>query len=184
MRRCGALIVSRILQGTVRYFNPVARFMLSSRLHAVMSGRLALLTFTGRKTGRSYTTPVSYVREGSSLLVPAGGAWWKNLRNGGGAQVRLRGIWRSVTPEVITEPVALAEVLRRMLAANSAISIFIGVSPGPGGHPDPEALERERRRGFVVVRLRLDAERGLQVTDAGELHQTTAKVQISGTRTG
>jgi hypothetical protein len=89
-----------------------------------------------------------------------------------------------VTPEVITEPVALAEVLRRMLAANSAISIFIGVSPGPGGHPDPEALERERRRGFVVVRLRLDAERGLQVTDAGELHQTTAKVQISGTRTG
>jgi deazaflavin-dependent oxidoreductase (nitroreductase family) len=183
MRRRSALIVSRILQGTVQFFNPVARFILSSRLHAVMSGRLALLTFTGRKTGRSHTTPVSYVREGSSLLVPAGGAWWKNLRDGGGAQVRLRGIWRSVTPEVITEPVALAEVLRRMLAANSAISIFTGVMPGPGGQPDPQALECERRRGFVVVRLRLDAERGPQVTEAGESHHTTAKIQISGSRT-
>jgi len=103
---------------------------------------------------------VSYVREGSSLLVPGGGAWWKNLCNGGRLQVRLRGTWWSVTPELISEPVALAEVLQRMLAANPAISMFTGVRPGPGGRPDPEALERERRRGFVVVRLRLDAERG------------------------
>ena len=62
-----SLVVSRVLQRGVRYFNPAATFILSSRLHAVMSGRLALLAFTGRKTGRSYTTPASYVREGSSL---------------------------------------------------------------------------------------------------------------------
>jgi deazaflavin-dependent oxidoreductase (nitroreductase family) len=184
MRRRSALIVSRILQGTVRFFNPVARFILSSRLHAVMSGRVALLTFTGRKTGRSYTTPVSYVREGSSLLIPGGGGWWKNLGSGRPSRVLLQGTWHSVTPELVSAPNDLAMVLQRMLAANPAISIFIGVSPGPGGHPDPEALERERRRGFVVVRLRLDAERGLQVTDVGELHQTTAKIQISGTGTG
>ncbi len=151
-----SLVVSRVLQRAVRYFNPATRFILSSRLHAMMSGRLALLAFTGRKTGRSYLTPVSYVSDGSSLLVPGGGAWWKNLRSGGGPQVRLRGTWRSVTPELISEPTALAEVLQRMLAANPAISLFTGVRPGPGGRPDPEALERERRRGFVVVRLRLD----------------------------
>jgi len=28
--------------------------------------------------------------------------------------------------------------------------------PGASGRPDTAALERERRRGFVVVRLRLD----------------------------
>ncbi len=155
-----SLVVSRVLQRAVRYFNPAVRFILSSRLHAVMSGRLTLLAFTGRKTGRSYTTPVSYVRDGSSLLVPGGGAWWKNLRNGRRPQVRLRGTWRSVTPALISEPADLAEVLRRMLAANPAISMFTGVRPGPGGQPDPEALERERRRGFVVVRLRLDGEGG------------------------
>ncbi len=150
--------LSRILQRAVRYFNPVARLILATRLHHVMSSRLMLLTFTGRKTGRPHTTPVSYVREGSELLVPAGGTWWKNLANGHQARVRLRGIWRPVSPELITEPVALAELMGRMLAANPAIAVFTGIRPGPGGRPDGDALERERQRGFVVVRLRLDAE--------------------------
>ena len=74
--------LSRVLQRIVRYFNPVARFLLATRLHSLMSGRLMLVSFTGRKTGRSYTTPVSYVRVGDSLLVPGGGAWWKNLEVG------------------------------------------------------------------------------------------------------
>jgi deazaflavin-dependent oxidoreductase (nitroreductase family) len=114
-----------------------------------------LLSFTGRKTGRSYVTPVSYVREGSSLLVPGGGAWWKNLGNGRPARVRLRGVWTTVTPELVSEPVALAEIMRRMLAANSAIAMFTGIKPGPHGRPDADALERERQRGFIVVRLQL-----------------------------
>ena len=151
--------LSRILQFVVRYFNPVTRFVLATRLHALMSGRLMLLSFVGRKTGRTYTTPVSYVSEGASVLVPAGGAWWKNLMKGQQARVRLRGASRAVTTQVIREPVAVANVLGRMLAANPAISAFTGIWPGPDGRPDPKALERELRRGFVVVRLSLDAER-------------------------
>src|SRR5260370_10225253 len=139
--------MSRVLQRVVRYFNPVTRFMLATPLHGVMSSRLVLLSFTVRKTGRSYTTPVSYVQEGSSLLVPGGGPWWKNLGSGRAAQVRLRGVWTSVTPELVSEPVALAEVMRRMLAANSAIAVFTGIRLGSAVRPHPEALERERRRG-------------------------------------
>jgi len=141
----------------VHYFNPVARFVLATRLHGLMSGRLALLTFAGRTTGRSYTTPVSYVREGGSLLVPGGGAWWRNLTNAQPVRVRLRGTWRNATPEVIREPAAMREVMRRMLTANPTISVFTGVRKGGDGWPHAEALERERRRGFVVVRFHLDA---------------------------
>jgi hypothetical protein len=43
-----------------------------------------------------------------------------------------------------------------MLAANPTIGLFTGVQPGPDGRPDAAALDRERRRGFVVVRLRFD----------------------------
>ena len=67
--------LSRVLQRMVRYFNPVARLLLATPFHSLMSGRLMLLSFTGRKTGRLYTRPVSYVRVGDSLLVPGGGAW-------------------------------------------------------------------------------------------------------------
>jgi hypothetical protein len=147
--------VSRVLQRAVRYFNPLMKFVLATRLHTLMSGRLALLSFTGRKSGRSFTTPVSYVMEGRTLLVPGGGAWWKNLGSGRAARVRLRGVWTPVSSEIVSEPVALAEVVRKMLAANPAIAAFTGVKPGPDGWPDADALERERQRGFVVARLRL-----------------------------
>ena len=148
--------LSRVLQRMVRYFNPVARFLLATPLHSLMSGRLMLLSFTGRRTGRSYTTPVSYVRIGDSLLVPGGGAWWRNLEGTSQTQVCLRGVWSAVTPEVITEPIAVAELMQRMLAVNPALGLFTGIKPGLDGRPDAAALARERLRGFVVVRLRLD----------------------------
>jgi deazaflavin-dependent oxidoreductase (nitroreductase family) len=152
-----SVVVSRVLQTVVRYFTPFLRLVLGSRAHRMMSGRLMLLSFTGRRTGRSYTTPVSYVREGTNLLVPGGGTWWKNLTSGT-ARVRLQGTWHVVTPEVIREPVAMSAALGRMLAINPAIAAFTGIRLGSDGRPFAESLERERRRGFVVVRLHLSAE--------------------------
>jgi deazaflavin-dependent oxidoreductase (nitroreductase family) len=152
-----SVVLSRVLQSVVRYFNPFTRLVLGSRAHRMMSGRLMLLSFTGRRTGRSYTTPVSYVREGTDLLVPGGGTWWKNLTSGT-ARVRLQGKWHVVTPEVIREPVAMSAVLGRMLAINPALAVITGIRPGSDGRPFAESLERERRRGFVVVRLHLGAE--------------------------
>src|SRR5881628_2120724 len=151
-----SVVVSRVLQSVVRYFNPFMRLVLGSGAHRMMSGRLMLLSFTGRRTGRSYTTPVSYVREGTNLFVPGRGAWWKNLTSGT-ARV-LQGTWHVVTPEVIREPVALSAVLGRMLAINPAMAVFTGIRPGSDGRPFAKSLERERRRGFVVVRLHLSAE--------------------------
>ena len=63
-----------------------------------------------------------------------------------------------VTPEVIQEPVALSALLARMLAINPTIVVFTGIRLGSDGRPFAESLERERRRGFVVVRLHLSAE--------------------------
>jgi len=154
-RSMSLMTFSRFLQRVVRLFNPFMRLVLGSRAHSMMSGRLMLLSFTGGKTGRRYTTPVSYVREGTDLLVPGGGAWWKNL-TGGIAMVRLQGQWKVVTPELIREPAALSATLGRMLAANPAIALFTGIRLGPDGRPMAESLDRERRRGFVVVRLQIE----------------------------
>jgi hypothetical protein len=47
-----------------------------------LSARLMLISFTGRKTGKVYHQPVSYVRQGDTLLTPGGGNWKWNLRDG------------------------------------------------------------------------------------------------------
>lgn len=151
------MALSRVLQAMARSSNPVTRWILSGRLHGVISGRLLLVSFTGRKTGRSYVTPVSYVRDGSRLLIPGGGAWWKNL-GGAPVRVRLRGTWRTASSEVITEPEALSETLGRMMAANPAVSVFTGIRRGAGGRPAHASFDRALNLGFVVVQLDLQGQ--------------------------
>jgi hypothetical protein len=76
-----------------RVGNPGVRLLLRSPLHAIASGQLALITVTGRRSGRSYTIPVGYRRDGDRVTIPVGWPerkrWWRNLR-GEGAQVGLR----------------------------------------------------------------------------------------------
>src|SRR5437660_12409337 len=73
--------------------NPVVAALLRSPLHPLVSGRLALITVTGRRSGREHTFPVGYRREGEIVTVPVmwpeRKLWWRNLRHGG-APVRLR----------------------------------------------------------------------------------------------
>lgn len=69
--------------------NDVMSWMLRSPLHGILSDGMLLITVTGRKTGKQYTTPVGYYREAGYLWVITSRdrTWWKNLR--GGAEVAL-----------------------------------------------------------------------------------------------
>lgn len=72
--------------------NPVVRGILRSPLHWPLSRSLLLVTYQGRRTGRSFTTPVMYAADGDGGFVIVSGwaerkRWWRNLR--GGAPVRL-----------------------------------------------------------------------------------------------
>jgi deazaflavin-dependent oxidoreductase (nitroreductase family) len=147
-----ALIVSRVLQRTIRIFNPATNAVLRGRLHPLASRNLMLLSYTGRTTGLLRTTPVSYVRDADDFLVPGGGAWWRNLASGS-VKVRVRGKWQVVTAEVISETAPLSQTLSRMIEANLMVSIFTGIRLGADKLPIPGSLERERVRGFVVVRF-------------------------------
>jgi hypothetical protein len=82
-----------------RTVNPVLRALLSSPAHGLVSGRLMLLTVTGRRSGRTFTFPVGYHEEGERLRVnldwPERKRWWRNLRGGAPVTVVLRGERRS-----------------------------------------------------------------------------------------
>ena len=73
--------------------NRALRALLRSPLHGPLSGRLALITVTGRESGRQFTIPVGYTRRGNVIEIAVGWPerkrWWRNLR-GEGAPVRMR----------------------------------------------------------------------------------------------
>jgi hypothetical protein len=134
------------------------KFVLRLPFQTPISKRLILISYTGRKTGRSYTIPVSYVQQGDDLLIPGGGAWKTNLEHGAPVQIRFLGKERSAIPEVIRDPDKVEELVTFMMAANPAVSRFIGVPKQLDGHPDRAKLNEAVRAGFALVRLHLDLE--------------------------
>lgn len=77
------------------WYNPIMTGLLRSPLHGLISGNTLLLHVTGRKSGRVYTFPVSYVRsQGGSftVLTLEDRTWWKNLRGGAPVKLLLQGM--------------------------------------------------------------------------------------------
>ena len=62
MARPASQMRRRALRLLFRLINSVVGSILRSPLHRLLSGKLALLTFYGHKSGRRYTTPVGYAR--------------------------------------------------------------------------------------------------------------------------
>jgi hypothetical protein len=71
--------------------NPVVKTILRSPLHGLMSRNTVLLEFKGRKSGKTYTTPVSYraVKGDLHCFTEKTNKWWHNLRGGGEIGVTL-----------------------------------------------------------------------------------------------
>jgi F420H(2)-dependent quinone reductase len=83
--------------------NAIATTILRSPWHRMRSDRLLLLTFTGRKSGKEFTTPMRYVQEGETLRLRVVYPWWKNLVDEAMVRVLLRGEMRTGTAEVLPE---------------------------------------------------------------------------------
>ena len=51
------------------WYNGIIKGLLRSPLHRLMSTSTLLITYTGRKSGQVYTTPVNYVQKGQDVLI-------------------------------------------------------------------------------------------------------------------
>lgn len=141
----------------LRAINPFVSMILRSRLHRMLSGRLMLLTFAGRKTGRRYTIPVGYTREGDALVLFSSYTWWKNLRGGPPVMLRLQGRERTGRAEVIEDPAAVAEELERLIAKHGLEDA--GMITGLALDTDPPPTQEELAAamdGHVAIRIDLD----------------------------
>jgi hypothetical protein len=134
--------------------NPVMRRLLRLPLRPLQE-RLLLLSFTGRKSGRKFTIPISYFEEpDGGLLVPGGGAWKWNLGEGRPVQIRLRSTDRPARSDMIRDPAEISRLLPQMMAANPRVGMFVGVPLGPDGTPDQGKLAQVIHDGFMLIRLR------------------------------
>jgi len=83
--------IDRVMQR----LNPAVAWLLRSPMHRLLDWGLMLVTVTGRRSGRVYTIPVGYQRDGDALVVlvskPSRKQWWRNYRDRRPIGVWLRG---------------------------------------------------------------------------------------------
>jgi hypothetical protein len=115
--------VSRGFWITNRIANPVLRLVLRTPLGRRLGRALAVLRYTGTRTGRPHELVCQYVRDGDTVWALVGHAerktWWHNLRTPARVDLWLAGERHSAVAEAIEgewRPEECARGLRRYLA--------------------------------------------------------------------
>lgn len=80
----------------LRLANPLVRIVLESRAHRLLSGRLVLVAYRGRRSGREFRIPLRYAETEVGALVtvavrPDRKQWWRAFRTAHAATLTLRG---------------------------------------------------------------------------------------------
>ena len=137
------------------YINSAMKLMLRSPVHGIVGKTVLLITFTGRKSGKTYTTPVSYSQDGDQVTIFTHADWWKNLRNGAPITLRIQGRELQGLPEPVAEDKqAVAAGLTAHLRKVPSDARYYGVTFDD--HRSPRAKEVEKAAQTVVmIRVRL-----------------------------
>ncbi len=73
--------------------------LMDSPFHWLLSSRLVLLKFKGRKSGQEFVTPVGYTKFDDTIIITLtetqNRQWWKNYREAWPMELKYKGKWRS-----------------------------------------------------------------------------------------
>ena len=85
---------TKLLMRAAPLFNaPVAAIANSPRFGGLLRRNIAMITYTGRRSGKTFTIPVAYRRRGDEIEIaanlPDAKTWWRNFL-GDGAPLTIR----------------------------------------------------------------------------------------------
>ncbi|MEA2509287.1 MAG: hypothetical protein QOG21_1369 [Actinomycetota bacterium] len=80
-----------------------------------MGEQILVLHFTGRKTGKSYATPVGYHRMDGRLALVSNSGWRLNFRGGADVKVSIKGETIPARAELLSDPVQVAAIYERLI---------------------------------------------------------------------
>ena len=134
--------------------NRVVRGLLRTPLlSSAMGSRLVTLYIVGRKSGRRYTIPVAYTRDGDDLLIGTPFGWGRNLRTGEPVQIRLKGRLREADVRVYKDEADVTGAYAAMCRDNKQFAKFNKVGFDAAGNPEPGDLHLAWMAGARAFRL-------------------------------
>ncbi len=137
------------------YVNSAMKFVLRSPAHGMVSKTVLLITFTGRKSGKTFTTPVSYSQTGDQVTIFTHSTWWKNLGSDKPVTLRIRGRdLQGFAEPVAGDQQAIAAGLAAHLRQVPSDARYYGVTFDDQGNPVEDEVKKAVQT-VVMIRFRL-----------------------------
>ncbi|MBS3753121.1 MAG: nitroreductase family deazaflavin-dependent oxidoreductase [Anaerolineales bacterium] len=128
--------------------NPLMKLILRTPFHGLVSDDLTLITFTGRKTGKQYTTPVGYIKMNGSIMMFTNSPWWRNIKEQSSITLRLKGKRVQGQAEIVSAPDLIREYLQKMVEKRGAEMVqrmgLADITPEGELELDPKAVEDKK----------------------------------------
>ena len=138
------------------WFNPIMTWLLRSPLHSVISSNTMLMTYTGRKSGKIFTTPMNYLRmkdsRGEYLLTTSlrERTWWRNLRGGAAVTLQLQGKNMPAQAEAHEDEGVVISELEAFFEQAPKMAKYFGVKIEANGKPNRDDVARAAQTRVVV----------------------------------
>ncbi len=116
--------------------NPAINRLLRSPWHRLLSKRIMIVSYRGRKSGKRYNTPISYYRNGDKVYCFTNGVWRYNFNSDSAATLRIAGKDLSARGKVFAGH--RAQQIDLMSAYFKAVpqdKKFYGIKGGAGDEP-------------------------------------------------
>ena len=137
----------------MRIVNVPMRVVLSLPVGTPLGKRLMLAYIVGRKSGKIYRQPMSFVRDGTAtMLTPGGGKWKLNLKDATPVRLRIRGHDLYARPELVSDIDEVDGLLSLILKSNASAGSFIRIPRNPDGSCDRKGLQTALDYGFRIVK--------------------------------
>lgn len=136
--------------------NAISNFFMktivNSPLHPLLGNRFAVITFEGRKTGKRYSTPINVTQDGDNFTAVSlrSRNWWRNLRGGRQAELRVSGRQYIVRGEVLEDHGAVVDGLAQYFKQNPGYAKYFRVRLAPDGEPAREDLEQAADARVII----------------------------------
>ncbi len=126
--------------------------IVNSPLHPLLGKNFAVITFEGRKTGKQYSTPINVTQDGGAFTAVSlrNRTWWRNLRGGRQAQLRVSGRQYVVRGDVLEDHKAVADGLAQYFKLNPGYAKYFNVHLASNGQPSGEDLDRAAGERVVI----------------------------------
>jgi hypothetical protein len=139
---------------TNRVANPALRGLLRSPAGRWLGRHLAVIRYTGARTGQRRELVAGYARAGAAVWIWVGGAaskrWWRNFRTPAPVELWLAG-------ERVTGGAVAVEGAADPEACREGVVAYVAAVPGAARamrlKAPPERLTSDDLRGVVLVRV-------------------------------